>query len=106
MHGRQSKIYHNGAQDPSSLFFEVPSPFWAVRYHSLVVDARELPFELSTTAWCFESDGAPDECMPRDTCDTPTIMGLGHRRRPVYGVQFHPEVRKAFSMKIAIVCEA
>ncbi|MGQ0677412.1 MAG: anthranilate synthase component II [Rhodospirillales bacterium] len=71
MHGKISKIRHKSAD----LFDDIPSPFEATRYHSLVVDRPSLPDCLSVTA---------------ETADG-LIMGLAHRELPVYGVQFHPE---------------
>jgi para-aminobenzoate synthetase len=69
MHGRLSPIHH----DESALFAGIPQGFLAVRYHSLVVGA--VPAELRVSAW------TPDG----------VIMGLEHRSRPLFGVQFHPE---------------
>jgi anthranilate synthase/aminodeoxychorismate synthase-like glutamine amidotransferase len=71
VHGRTSKIFHDG----HSVFAGLPSPIVACRYHSLVVDRATLPPELEVTAWT--ADG--------------TIMALAHRELPVVGLQFHPE---------------
>ncbi len=71
LHGKVSKVYH----DQSQLFQGVSNPFQATRYHSLIVREDSLPADLVVTAWT--SDGE--------------IMGLQHRERPHFGVQFHPE---------------
>lgn len=70
MHGKTSLIAHNGRD----VFVNLPAPFEATRYHSLIVERASLPDALEITA---ESDGE--------------IMGLRHREFPVHGVQFHPE---------------
>ncbi len=76
MHGKTSRMHHNG----QGVFRGLPSPFEATRYHSLVIEPASLPDCLEVTAWTQTDDGAPDE-----------IMGVRHRSLPVQGVQFHPE---------------
>lgn len=76
MHGKTSKIYHEG----KSVFAGLPSPFEATRYHSLVVERASLPDCLEITAWTQNEDGSFDE-----------IMGLRHKTLAIEGVQFHPE---------------
>jgi anthranilate synthase/aminodeoxychorismate synthase-like glutamine amidotransferase len=71
VHGKSSMIRHNG----SGLFTDLPTPFEAGRYHSLVVERSSFPACLEVIA---ESDDGE-------------IMALRHRELPVHGVQFHPE---------------
>ncbi|MEV5414191.1 aminodeoxychorismate synthase component I [Thermopolyspora sp. NPDC052614] len=68
-HGRLSPVEHRR----DGLFTGIPSPFQVVRYHSLAV--TDLPEDLEATAW------TPDG----------VLMALRHRRRPLWGLQFHPE---------------
>ena len=70
-HGKTSEIHHDG----KSIFRKLPEPFTATRYHSLIVERKSLPRELTITA--ETSDGI--------------IMGFRHRRYKIEGVQFHPE---------------
>jgi anthranilate synthase component II len=68
-HGEVATVDHDGA----GVFRGVPSPFLAVRYHSLAATA------------------VPDDLLVTATSDDGTVMGLRHRTRPLEGVQFHPE---------------
>ena len=71
VHGKTSLIHHDG----NGVFANLPQPFDATRYHSLVVDPDSVPTTLAVTA----------------TTDTGLIMGLRHTQVAVEGVQFHPE---------------
>lgn len=71
MHGKTSMIYHV----KNDLFGGVPNPFEATRYHSLIVKKETLPDCLEITAFTKEDE----------------VMGIRHKKYPVYGVQFHPE---------------
>ena len=71
MHGKTSPIHHNS----KSVFKNLPNPFDATRYHSLIVEKSTLPECLEITAWTEENE----------------IMGLMHKEYPLHGVQFHPE---------------
>lgn len=71
MHGKTSPVTHNGRD----MFQDVPSPFTATRYHSLVVQRDTLPACLEVTAETAEGE----------------IMGMRHKEHPIWGVQFHPE---------------
>jgi anthranilate synthase/aminodeoxychorismate synthase-like glutamine amidotransferase len=71
MHGKTSRIHHRG----TDLFTGLPNPFFASRYHSLVISPASVPRELEVTA----------------TSEDGEIMAVKHATHPVYGVQFHPE---------------
>jgi anthranilate synthase/aminodeoxychorismate synthase-like glutamine amidotransferase len=71
MHGKASQIHHDGR----GVFEGLPSPFSAIRYHSLCAAPEAVPDTLEVTA----------------RSDSGVIMALRHREYPVYGVQFHPE---------------
>ena len=73
MHGKTSLIYHDGKE----IFSGVKNPFEATRYHSLVVERKTLPKTLSIIARTKDADKE--------------IMGIRHKKLPVWGVQFHPE---------------
>jgi anthranilate synthase component II len=69
MHGKTSPVTHDG----SGLFTDLPSPFTATRYHSLIVE--NIPAQLVVNA----------------TSDDGHVMGFRHETLPIHGVQFHPE---------------
>jgi anthranilate synthase component 2 len=75
MHGKTSPVAHTGA----GVLADLPDPFDAMRYHSLVIEPASLPRDLEVTAWSAD--------RPRGA----EIMGVRHRQAPVFGVQFHPE---------------
>ena len=71
MHGKTSPIHHDG----KGVFKGLANPFTGTRYHSLAVEKASLPDVLEITAWTDDGE----------------IMGLKHKTRPIWGVQFHPE---------------
>lgn len=71
MHGKSEQIFH----DESGVFKNMPNPFPAARYHSLIVERETLPDCLKITAWTEKGE----------------IMGIRHQDFPIFGVQFHPE---------------
>ena len=73
MHGKTSFVYHNGKE----IFKGIKNPFEATRYHSLVVERKGLPKILAVIAQTKDKDKE--------------IMGLRHKKFPIWGVQFHPE---------------
>ena len=80
MHGKIDKIMH---QNNSKIFKDIPATFDATRYHSLIIKEDSIPPTLSITA------------RSSDNC----IMGIKHKRFPIFGVQFHPESIKTNSGK-------
>ncbi len=72
MHGKTSEIRHDGR----GVYKELPNPFTATRYHSLIVDPEGLDADFEHTAW---------------TVDQNELMGIRSRTHPTEGVQFHPE---------------
>ncbi|HZC46767.1 MAG TPA: aminodeoxychorismate/anthranilate synthase component II [Candidatus Acidoferrum sp.] len=79
MHGKTSPIVHDG----KTIFAGIPSPFDAMRYHSLLVDPASIPAALEVSARTAENE----------------IMGLRHKQHAVEGVQFHPESILTFEGK-------
>ena len=75
MHGKTSEVQHDGR----TIFGGLHSPMTATRYHSLIVEEKDLPSDLEVSAYSTERDGSR------------TIMGLRHRKFPIEGVRFHPE---------------
>ena len=75
MHGKTDLIHHNNREILAGL----ENPFQATRYHSLVIQPDTLPDDFEVSAWSEEAGGHRE------------IMGITHRKYPVFGVQFHPE---------------
>ncbi len=75
MHGKVDQIHH----DNRGLFAGLPNPFNATRYHSLVIEPGTLSDDFEVSAWSIMPDGSRE------------IMGVRHKRYPLFGVQFHPE---------------
>ena len=71
LHGKTSPILHDG----KTIYKDLPNPFEATRYHSLLVEEASLPSDFEISAWTKEGEN----------------MGIRHRELPVEGVQFHPE---------------
>ncbi|MGH2571820.1 MAG: anthranilate synthase component II [bacterium] len=71
LHGKTSQVIHDG----KGIFLGLANPFEATRYHSLIVDKNQVGRDLTVTAWTADQE----------------VMGLRHRERPLFGVQFHPE---------------
>ncbi|KJR43006.1 para-aminobenzoate/anthranilate synthase glutamine amidotransferase component II [Candidatus Magnetoovum chiemensis] len=71
MHGKTSMIYH----DNKTIFKNIPNPFQATRYHSLIIKKDTLPEDFTISAWTKEGE----------------IMGVRHNKNILEGVQFHPE---------------
>lgn len=75
MHGKTDQIFH----DDNGLFKGLDNPFIATRYHSLVIQPDTLPDEFIVSAWSSAPDGNKE------------IMGIRHKKYPLFGLQFHPE---------------
>jgi anthranilate synthase component II len=71
MHGKTSLIHHTN----TGVFKDLPNPYTATRYHSLVIERATIPDCLEITAWTEDGE----------------IMGVKHKTLPIEGVQFHPE---------------
>lgn len=71
LHGKTSEIHHDG----KGIYKDIPDPFEATRYHSLLINKKSLPGEFEVTSWTDEGE----------------IMGIRHKEHLIEGVQFHPE---------------
>jgi len=83
VHGYTSNIYHNS----SGVFSDLPSPFKATRYHSLIIDNSSLNDCFEITAWTSSDLDGEDKTLKSDSL----IMGIKHKTLALEGVQFHPE---------------
>ena len=83
VHGKTAAVEHDG----KDLFHGLPRAFTATRYHSLIVEFQGFPDDLEVTATC--RDAAALAAHPAS--DGRLIMALRHRKRPIFGLQFHPE---------------
>jgi anthranilate synthase component II len=79
MHGKVSAMSHAGPETGHGMFADIPSPFNATRYHSLIVERASVPDVLEITS---ETDAENGNGL---------VMGLAHREQIITGVQFHPE---------------
>ena len=75
MHGKTDEIHH----DNQGLFADLPNPFIATRYHSLVIRPESLSDQFAVSAWAFDPAGERE------------IMGVRHKEYDLEGWQFHPE---------------
>jgi len=75
MHGKTDSIHHDGR----GLFTDLPNPFIATRYHSLVIQPDTLNSDFEVSAWADAPDGGRE------------IMGIRHKTHAIEGLQFHPE---------------
>ncbi|MFA9408413.1 MAG: aminodeoxychorismate/anthranilate synthase component II [Candidatus Dadabacteria bacterium] len=71
LHGKTSEIHHDG----KGIYKDIPDPFEATRYHSLLINKKSLPDEFEVASWTDEGE----------------IMGIRHKEHLIEGVQFHPE---------------
>ncbi|MCD6294197.1 MAG: aminodeoxychorismate/anthranilate synthase component II [Deltaproteobacteria bacterium] len=71
MHGKTSRIFHDGR----TIYNDLPNPFPAIRYHSLLVNKGSIPDVFEVSAWTERGE----------------VMGIRHKQHPMEGVQFHPE---------------
>ena len=82
-HGKLSQVEHN----KENIFKGIDSPYSVVRYHSLIIEKDSLPDELKITG------------VLKDNPEI--IMAIEHNKKPIYGVQFHPEsIETDFGMKL------
>tara|TARA_B100000530_G_scaffold17660_1_gene11734 strand:- start:49 stop:624 length:576 start_codon:yes stop_codon:yes gene_type:complete len=72
VHGKTSEIYNDNS---SVLYNGVPSVFTATRYHSLIIEKSSISNDFRINSWLSDK----------------TVMGLEHKKYPLYGVQYHPE---------------